>query len=270
MNDFIKLSSPATREFWKIPVLFEDESLLVLNKPDGVLTSPDRSNPGRPSLIKLLHEAIVEGKPWVRERGLDYLMNAHRLDCEVTGTLLLAKSKRILVTLVNAFGSEQPLQTFVALVKGSPPADTFKIETPTAQDMRFPGRMRVLPQKGKRTRTEFEVMERFRGFTLLRCVPLTQRRHQIRVHLRHAGYPICGDRCYGGRPLLLSGLKPDYRLKSHRTERPLTTSAALHAQALSWPHPVTGQLWNVEAPLPKELEVALKYLRQFAAASGPA
>ena len=69
----IKLSSPATREFWEIPVLFEDEHLLALDKPAGLLTSPDRYDPQRPNLMKLLHAGIAAGKPWARERNLTYL-----------------------------------------------------------------------------------------------------------------------------------------------------------------------------------------------------
>jgi len=78
----IKLSAPATKEFWEIPVLFEDEHLLALDKPSGLLTSPDRYNPDRPNLMQLLHEGIAAQKPWVKTHGLTYLSNAHRLDAD--------------------------------------------------------------------------------------------------------------------------------------------------------------------------------------------
>src|SRR5689334_8226255 len=87
----IKLSAPATKEFWEIPVLFEDEHLLAINKPASLLTSPDRYDADRPNLMRLLHEGIAQAKPWAKERGLTYLSNAHRLDFETTGVLLLAK-----------------------------------------------------------------------------------------------------------------------------------------------------------------------------------
>jgi len=105
----IKLSSPQTREYWEIPVLYEDEHLLALDKPACLLTSPDRHDPKRPNLMRLLHDAIAQKKPWATERGLDYLMNAHRLDFETTGILLLAKSKPVLVALANLFS--KPGQT---------------------------------------------------------------------------------------------------------------------------------------------------------------
>src|SRR3954449_9646975 len=120
MSVAIKLSSPATHEFWEIPVLFEDEHLLALDKPSRLLTSPDRYDPERPNLMKLLHAGITAGKPWARERGLNYLMNAHRLDFETSGVILLAKSKPVLVQLANLFGSEKPAKKYGALVQGSP------------------------------------------------------------------------------------------------------------------------------------------------------
>src|SRR5262252_8066137 len=104
----IKLSSPATNEFWEIPVLFEDEHLLALDKPAGLLTSPDRYDPNRPNLMKLLHAGIADGKPWAVEQKLTYLSNAHRLDFETSGVILLAKTKPVLVELANLFGTEKP------------------------------------------------------------------------------------------------------------------------------------------------------------------
>ena len=100
MSEVIKLSSPATHEFWEIPVLFEDEFLLAVNKPDLFLTSPGRDQASRPNLVALLHAAIERGAPWAKARGLTYLLNAHRLDFETSGVLLLAKSKPVLVKLI--------------------------------------------------------------------------------------------------------------------------------------------------------------------------
>ena len=77
---FIKLSSPETREFWKVPVLFEDEALFAVDKPSGLLTSPDRYDANRPNLMRLLHRDMERGAPWASERKLTYLANAHRLD----------------------------------------------------------------------------------------------------------------------------------------------------------------------------------------------
>lgn len=267
MSDTIKLSSPGTREFWEIPVLFEDAQLLALNKPTGLLTSPDRSDAARPNLMKLLHHDIERGAPWaVRRIGLNYLMNAHRLDREISGILLLAKTKPMLVALANQFGSEKPLKTYAALVRGSMHQETFEIEAKIAPHPVKLGLMRVDEKSGKRARTEFTVRERFKGFSLLECRPLTSRTHQIRVHLQHLGLPILGDNTYGGPQLMLSSLKRDFRLKPKKVERPLLSTPALHAEKLVLLHPVTGNEISIEAPAPKDMTVALKYLRLYAQA----
>lgn len=259
----IKLSAPATREYWEIPVLFEDDDLLALDKPAGLLSSPDRYDPQRPNLMKLLHAAIADGKPWARERHLSYLMNAHRLDFETSGVMLLAKNKPALVALANLFGSEKPLKRYVALVQGTPAEDKFDVDARLAPHPVKIGLMRVDPKHGKKSRTRFEMLEKFSGYTLLQCEPLTARTHQIRVHLRHVGLPVVGDDLYGGKKLWLSRLKRDYRLKPGHEERPLLARVALHAETLTLPHPVTGRTVTIAAPWPKDLKVAVKYLRQF-------
>jgi RluA family pseudouridine synthase len=260
----IKLSSPGTQEFWEIPVLFEDEHLLAINKPARLLTSPDRYDPNRPNIMRLLHEGITANKPWARERGLTYLSNAHRLDFETSGVLLLAKNKPALVAVANQFGAEKPLKVYVALVQGTPMEDAFEIDQPIAPHPTNIGLMRIDPKRGKKSCTQFAALEKFRGYTLMQCRPLTGRTHQIRVHLRHAKLPIVGDALYGGNKLWLSELKRHFRLRPNKEERPLISTMALHAESLALPHPVTGETATITAPWPKDLEVALKYLRRYA------
>ena len=264
VNPFIKLSSPATHEFWKIPVLFEDAHLLGLDKPAGLPTSPDRHDPGRPSLIQLLHAAIAAGKPWARERRLAYLMPGHRLEVDTSGVILFAKTKSVLVALANLFGSGKPCKQYVVLVHGAPKQEHFEVDAGLAPHPARPGMMRVEPRGARRARTVFEVLERFSRDALLKCEPLTERPHQIRVHLCHAGLRVVGDELYGGKPLWLSRLKQDYRLKEGRTERPLISRVALHAERLTLVHPATGEVVTITSPWPKDLKVAVKYLREFA------
>jgi RluA family pseudouridine synthase len=262
----IKLSSPTTREFWEIPVLFEDDSLLALDKPAGLLTSPDRYDAFRPNLMKLLHAAIAQQKPWVKERNLTYLSNAHRLDFETSGLILLAKSKPVLVALADLFGSEKPVKYYTALAAGEPPGDTFEVDAPLAPHPVRPEIMRVDAKNGKRSHTKFEVLENFPhfGYVLLKCELLTGRTHQIRVHAAQVGLKIVGDALYGGKALWLSRLKKDFYLKPGREERPLISRVALHAERLQLAHPVTGENLNIYAPWPKDLTVGVKYLRKFA------
>jgi RluA family pseudouridine synthase len=264
----IKLSSPASGEFWEIPVLWEDAHLLALHKPGGLLVSPDRNNAARPNLMKLLHGGIEKGAAWAKERGLVYLMNAHRLDAETGGVLLLAKTKPALVALADQFGSEKPNKIFVALVRGSNPEDSFATDAPIGPHPLEAGVMRVDTRAGLRARTGFVVRERFPGASclLLECRPLTSRPYQIRAHLKYLRLPIVGDAVYGGPPLLLSSLKSSYHLKPGHTERPLIAGVALHAEKLTVTHPVTGAEITITAPWPKDFNVAVKYLRRYSAA----
>lgn len=261
---FIKLSSPETEEFWKIPVLFEDEELFALDKPAKLLTSPDRYDPNRPNLMKLLHRDIERGAPWVQERNLTYLANAHRLDFETSGVLLLTKSKAALVAVANEFGSNKPIKTYIALIHGTPETDEFSTDAKLSPHPTRLGLMRVDPKNGKKSSTRFEVLAKFKGYTLMRCFPLTGRTHQIRIHLKALGFPIVGDRTYEGSELHLSSLKRNYRLKEKQIERPIISRVALHAESLKIQHPKTGQQIEIRSEWPDDLQIALKYLRKFA------
>jgi RluA family pseudouridine synthase len=263
----IKLSSPATREFWEIPILFEDEFLLALDKPSGLLTSPDPAKPERPDLMKLLHAGIADKKPWARERNLDYLNNAHTLDAETSGAILLAKNKPAFIALANLFSSQKVSEKYVALVRGDPLENRFEVDAKIAPHPVTPGLMRVDSKDGKQSQTKFEMLENFPryGYALLKCEPLLNRTHQIRVHASHVNLKIVGDELYGGKFLWLSRLKKDYRLKPGREERPLISRVALHSEELQLPHPVTNETVTIKSEWPKDLKVALKYLRQFSA-----
>lgn len=263
---FIKLSAPETQEFWKVPVLFEDEALFALEKPARLLTSPDRYDANRPNLMRILHRDIERGAPWAAERKLTYLANAHRLDFETSGVLLLAKSKPALIALADEFGGSRVKKAYIALVQGTPPEDTFSTEAKLAPHPVKLGLMRVDPKRGKKSQTNFSVLEKFVGFTLVRCEPLTGRTHQIRIHLAHLGLPIVADALYGGAPLLLSQMKRDYRPSRDAREQPLMGRVALHAEELEIAHPDTKQPTTIRAAWPRDLEVALKYLRKFAMA----
>ncbi len=264
----LKLSSPETREFWEIPVLYQDEHLLILDKPAGLSVSPDRRQPERPSLMGLLHKAISEQKPWTLRSGFSYLACTHRPEAEVSGVLLIARSKSVLVTLADLFGREAPLLEYAALTQGSPKTSELEIKAALAANPVRPGAFRVDPHRGKKARTLVQIEETFRGWSLVKCQPLTHRPHQVRVHLRHAGCPVVGDELYGGKQLFLSRIKPEYHLKKGREERPLLSRPAVHVRKLFLNHPVTGIRLEISAPLPKDMQVALKYLRRFAPEPG--
>lgn len=267
MGDIIKLSSPKTGEIWELEILHEDDNLLALGKPSGLLSSPDRYDPERPNLMKLLHHDIERATGWVRKRGITYLANAHRLDFETSGIMLLAKDKPSLVALADQFGSLKPLKTYIALVHGYISKEEFEVDAKIGPHPTQIGLMRVDRKNGKKALTRFTIREHFEDYTLLNCMPLTGRTHQIRVHLKQAGLAIVGDKLYGGKMLFLSQLKKRYHLKVDAIERPLMGRVALHAETLVVQHPATAQPVTITAPWQKDIVVAIKYLRRYSAAA---
>jgi 23S rRNA pseudouridine1911/1915/1917 synthase len=153
-------------------------------------------------------------------------------------------------------------------VAGSPPEPSGERELRLLPDPRKPERMRVDEKKGKKSVTAWETVEAFRGWTLLRAIPLTGRTHQIRVTLAEVGCPIIADPLYGdGRGLLLSSIKRGYKPPRDHGEFPLLGRLGLHAHRLRFPDPADpGGEASVEAPLPKDFRVALEKLRQYAGA----
>ncbi len=259
----IKLSAPATREFWELAVLHEDEQIIALAKPAGLLTSPAGDDPQAPSLMQLLQEGIAQGSPWATARQLSYLATCYRLDHGASGVLLLAKTKPAQAALANEFGSNKPLRTYAALSSGMPVQPEFTVDAKLGPQTRQLGVMRIDVQGGKQSVTHFKVREQFRGFTLLECRPVTDRLHQIRVHLRSLGLHVLGDAAYMGKALYLSQLKSSYQPKFKEPERPLMGRLALHLEQLEVAHPATGERLVITAEWPKDFRVTVKYLRQF-------
>jgi 23S rRNA-/tRNA-specific pseudouridylate synthase len=143
--------------------------------------------------------------------------------------------------------------------------DEFFVDRDLIDDEDNPGRMRTVRKHGKASQTIVKVLERFQQFTLVECRPVTGRTHQLRVHLQYSGLPILNDPFYGDgvTELKLSQLKRGY--KGRIDEKPLISRLALHASQLTVKHPITKEMVKIQAPLPNEFEVALKYLRKFAA-----
>lgn len=238
----------------RIELLLQDDDVLVVNKPAGLLSVPGRQ--GGTSL----REAIV------RLTDIEPpLLLVHRLDRETSGVLVLARTTAAQRSLSTQFSERQVEKDYLALVHGRPDEESGLIHAPLAPHPRVTGKMAVNQNKGRPSQTRWRTIERFDGISLLRCRPLTGRQHQIRVHLKLIGLPLLVDDLYGSSSAFyLSSVKPDYRPKQTREERPLIGRLTLHAETHQFTHPRTGKAVRVEAPLPKDFRATLNQLRKLA------
>jgi RluA family pseudouridine synthase len=269
-------SEAATIDARELATLAEGPLALVVDKPSGMPSVADRAgkDPG-------VHGRLASLRP-----DLD-LRIAHRLDRDTSGCLVLAIGLDGARALDRAFRERRVAKTYLALVEGEVArTDRFTIEKSLGPDPRRPGCVRTVRAGSRKSReavTDVEVVETFRGFTLVRAFPRTGRSHQIRVHLRSAGHPIVADPLYGRRrALLLSDFKPGYKRPPGAPEEvPILARTALHAAAVSWrptaeeltaagiEREVVGAELSAEAPLPADLALALDKLRRFASRRSP-
>jgi RluA family pseudouridine synthase len=166
-----------------IPILFADDDIIVVDKPDGLAAIPERQ-PGNPSAVDLLSA----------QRG-EKLYVVHRLDKETSGVMVFARNAEAHRRLNKQFEARTFRKVYLALVHGVVEGDRGQIDAPLRPF--GSGRMGVDVERGKPSVTEYDVLERFASHTLLEARPRTGRRHQIRVHLYHTGHPIVGDPLYG-------------------------------------------------------------------------
>ena len=234
------------------PVLYKDESLIAIDKPPGYSVLGERD--GAPDLLTLLRDLQGENVAVV-----------HRLDKDTSGVLLFALTENAAREISRQFQEREVSKMYLALVRGEPFRDEWLIDlslAPTGAG----NRMRVTEKgKGKESSTRVEVAERFAGFALVRAFPETGRKHQIRVHLRADGLPLAVDPVYGGaEALYLSEFRKGYTASRRGPESPLLSRLSLHAACLTFRHPVTKEYLTLEAPLPKDIERALRALRKYA------
>lgn len=263
----------------RIPVLYEDEHVIAVDKPAGLSAEPERWARGNASLAGALLDLALERSgtqiedPTTPVAPLSFRPRLlHRLDKDTTGVVLVAKDLESERRLRAAFDAGEIKKRYLALVEGEYPLEDGAqevIDLPVGPDERKSGRMRVDREAGKPAQTRVTIEQRFHGFTLLACEPLTGRTHQIRVHLREVGFPLAVDAFYGRRrSLSLSEFKRDYRKKPGSIESPLIDRLTLHAQAIDFPDPdpPTAELGGrvrVESPLPKDLTRVVKQLSKF-------
>jgi 23S rRNA pseudouridine1911/1915/1917 synthase len=245
-----------TAEPLPLAVVHEDQDLVVLDKPAGLVVHPGAGVRSGTLVHALLHRypeiGVVggAGRPGI----------VHRLDKDTSGLLVVARSSRAYRALVEALRAHEVRRTYTALVWGEPRTAGGVVEGAVGRHPKERQRMAVVTRGGKPARTRWRVAERLGPATRLEVQLETGRTHQIRVHMAHLGHPVVGDALYGGRGKKLLSLK--------ETERSLATEVlktlprqALHASALELAHPVTGVRISFVSPLPEDFERALGLLR---------
>jgi 23S rRNA pseudouridine1911/1915/1917 synthase len=254
--------APAKESSEGLVVLYEDDALVAVDKPAGMVAHPTgRIRHG--TLINLLHARYR--RPGASDDVVPRL--AHRIDRDTSGVVLVVKDRRLDAIVTRAFHHREVSKTYLALVQGVPGADAGRIDAPIgpAPDAQTKLEMAVCAD-GRPSRTRWRVRMRGPGFSFVELEPKTGRTHQLRVHLRSIGHPIVCDHLYGDlRPLRRSTLEPAVRASDDAI---VLDRLALHAHRLELLHPVTRRPLVLESPVPADLVRALAALEQAATRKG--
>ncbi|MES5956351.1 RluA family pseudouridine synthase [Bacillus fungorum] len=244
-NDEITVTIPEPEaldiqaEDMNLEIYYEDADVLVVNKPRGMVVHPAPGHTSGTLVNGLMHHCTdLSGINGVMRPGI-----VHRIDKDTSGLLMVAKNDMAHESLVNQLVAKTVTRRYKAIVHGVIPHDKGTIDAPIARDKKERQSMTV-DENGKHAVTHFQVLERFKDFTLVECRLETGRTHQIRVHMKYIGYPLAGDPKYGPKKTLdMNG-------------------QALHAGILGFDHPRTGEYIQFEAPIPEVFEDALNILRR--------
>lgn len=238
-DDVVRLEEPEVEEIDDRPeeipldILFEDDDLLVLNKPPGLVVHPGAGNPTHTLVNALLHHCpTLSGIGGKQRPGI-----VHRLDKETSGCLVVAKNDLTHQSLAHQFAEREVTKIYLALVAGTLPRTRGTIEAAIARHRVHRQKMAVDERRGRAARTDYKVRQKGDGVSLVECALHSGRTHQIRVHLQHLGHPIIGDTLYG---------------KKGGAPRQM-----LHAWKLGFTHPRTNERQLFEAPLSEDFRALL-------------
>ncbi len=226
-----------------IDVLFEDDDLLVVNKPKGMVVHPAPGNPDGTLVNALMHHCggSLSGINGVIRPGI-----VHRIDKDTSGLLIVAKNDFAHVDLAQQIKEHSFTREYRAVVHGNLKEDTGTISAPIGRNPKDRKKMAVTDKNSREATTHYEVIERFSGYTYVKCRLETGRTHQIRVHMAYIGHPVAGDLVYGPKntPTELKG-------------------QCLHAGLIGFIHPRNGEYTELEAPIPEYFEKFLRKLRNL-------
>ena len=215
-----------------LDIIYEDDDVVVLNKARGMVVHPAPGNyTGTLVNALLYHCSNLSGINSAVRPGI-----VHRLDKDTSGIMIVAKNDAAHISLSQQIQSKTAVRTYLAVVRGNIKTDSGTIETRIARDKTDRKKIAVVKEGGRDAITDYEVLERFGKYTLVRCKLRTGRTHQIRVHMEYLGYPLVGDPKY-------SPMKTPFGIKGQ----------ALHSHTLEFTHPRTSERMKFEAPLPEDM-----------------
>ena len=233
--------------------IYEDDDLIIVNKPSGVLVLPDRFDANLLSLHRQLQAELGQ-----------QLFVVHRIDKDTSGLICFAKNEVAHRYMSMLFQEHQIAKYYAGIVNGRVSPESARIEAPIMEHPAVKGKM-TTAAKGKPSVTDYLVVEQWSMYALMQFQIHTGRTHQIRVHMQSIGHPIVCDPIYSdGKPLLLSSIKRKYKQsQKEEEERPLLNRLALHAYKLSF-RKENGEEVSVEAPLPKDMAACITQLNKWA------
>ena len=240
-----------------VPVVYEDDSLVVVNKAAGMVVHPAHGNWDG----TLVNALLGRGTPLSRLGSTDRPGVVHRLDKDTSGIMVLAKTDAAYRSLAAQFKEKETEKTYHALVHGHLRARTFSIEESIARHPVHRQRMAVSGTGGRPARTDVFVVDTFSHFDYIRVLTHTGRTHQIRVHMAHVGNPLVGDQLYGGRRSRTAGTQARTKTTFERLMKILPRHA-LHATRLSFTHPELDTRMTFTAALPEDMRAAMELLHR--------
>jgi 23S rRNA pseudouridine1911/1915/1917 synthase len=240
-----------------LDVLYEDEVLLAINKPPAMVVHPSRGHwSGTLTSALAFHFSQLSTAGGAHRPGI-----VHRLDRDTSGVIIVAKTDPCHFALAEQFADRTTEKEYLAITAGVPDRDRDLIDLPIGVHpyQREKMTIRAGHETSREAQTFYEVLERFRGFAVVKLLPKTGRTHQIRVHLAHIGYPVLCDRLYGGRAEIKRGeLAGDLR-----DQTAVLARQALHARRIQLKHPTTKELMEFIAPIPDDMQHTIDVLREL-------
>ncbi|HEY2650239.1 MAG TPA: RluA family pseudouridine synthase [Puia sp.] len=262
-SDKEKVGENIIPEKMPLNIFYEDEEILIINKPPGLVVHPASGNYSG-TLINGVAYYLQEENKTISEETLPRFGLVHRIDKNTSGLLVLAKTSRAVASLAKQFFSHSIKREYQALVWGDLKEDKGTIIAHVGRHLRFRKLFEAYPEGdyGKEAITHYEVLERFGYVTLIKCVLETGRTHQIRVHMKSIGHPLFNDETYGGNKILKGTVFNKYRQFVEKCFE-ICQRQALHAKTLGFIHPATNQEVLFESELPEDMKDLIDKWRNY-------